>query len=637
MDLRGIVQAAKEGGERAQLVEQLGPAVDAVRAAGVADMAVQQLRILGAIRGWGGIAKGFERDLTRKRLHVVEGPQEPDEWESDGGRSGLRPSQWERDEGGKPRIEIEADGEHTIQRAWQTLMPCCDSDGVPLEEPPIFRMAGGLVRVIDGKPVEVGADALRGIMAERAEYWRWKADKDGGGEWVQIPLPPRDLSAIMAAPATFSATQIPVLESVMATPYLGKNGSIRAKPGYNADDRVLLLNHGLELRRMDVGEAVALLNDWLVDFPFLSFTRKDENGKEQVWSAGFAHAVGLALTPLVRRIISGPVPPVLIEAPKPRTGKTLLAQVLAQPSVGEVSVSTLAEREEERGKALFSTLLKGRPVAILDNLKGQINSPTLEAVLTAWPSYEARVLGVSQDVEVPARTQWILTTNNGSFSEDMVGRLVAIRLDRRCERPDLIDVGTLRHPDIKQYTTENRANLLSALFSLVTHWRNKGRPKSPEGTPYKGSFEGWRDVIGGILGAAGIFGFLRGEGASRAEIDEWRAFICSWAQKFGANKAKIGELQELALSRGLLGEILGPGNEESQRLRLGRGVGSRKDQIVSVTNQLIVDVLGDDNEEPATTISKHENAGDGYALCGDWRIRGLVRVHGSSYYQLSRT
>ena len=642
-DLRGIVQAARDGGDKAQLVEWLGRVIEAARESDGVDAAAVQLRILGTFRGWAGIAKGFEQDLRRKRLRVVppvvEVPDPDPETIPTPSPEAMAATRAflgagmlsdfdsggppERHDSGKRRVEVQKDGADTLKLAWETLMPEKGPDGKLLEEPPVYRQADRLVMVADGKPVEVGPEALRGILAARAEWWKWRINRDGEPELAQCALPPKEYASIMATQAAFSRSDIPILEAVMRTPYIGVGGGIRAEPGYHPDNRVLLLPHGLELARMTLDEAREFLLDWISDFPI-------------VGNAGKAHAIGLALTPLVRRIINGPVPPVLIEAPKPRTGKTLLAQVLAAPAMGWVSVSTLADSEEEKSKALFSTLLKGRAVAILDNLKGKISSPTLEAVLTAYPTYEARVLGMSQEVEVLVRIQWILTTNNGEFSEDMIGRLIAIRLDRKCERPDLLDTSTLRHPDIKAYTMDNRQKLLSALFSLIHYWKEAGCPKAPPKTPYKGTFEAWRDVIGGILGVAGIPGFLTGDGASRAEVDEWRSLMCLWVQKFGEKKATIAEIVELCADRGILLDVLGAGNEQMQRMRMGKALAARRDQVVDVNKQLVVDVLGEDKEDPRDTVEKHENSGDTGPFRGAWRFRGATRIMGGTYYQIAR-
>jgi hypothetical protein len=339
-------------------MERLMVAVTAARESGVTDEAGKQLRLLGALRGWSGAAKDCERDLKRKRLQVVPEPVvHVQEVEADGGddfaaaafeASLLREPVDEPRGSGKRRVEVQPDGTDTLRLAWETLMPATDESGRMLEDPPIYRQADRLVMVSDGKPVEVGADALRGVLAQRAEWWKWRMDRHGEPELVQCALPPKDYPTIMAAPAVFSKTEIPILEAVMRTPYLGVTGGIRAEPGYHPDNRVLLLPHGLTLTRMELKDAREFLLDWISDFPI-------------VGDAGKAHAIGLALTPLVRRIINGPVPPVLIEAPKPRTGKTLLAQVLAAPSMGWVSVSTLADSEEEKAKALSREISRRAP------------------------------------------------------------------------------------------------------------------------------------------------------------------------------------------------------------------------------------------------------------------------------------
>jgi hypothetical protein len=568
---------------------------------------------LSAIRGWAAVVKRAQNAYVSRATPVslttsIDLIREPD------------PSGLSEDAHGILHMRCGVDGAETLHCAWQVMKAGKD------EGPPLYRQPGRLVRVIDGIPVEVGSDALRGLLAQRALWYKWKADKEGDdGEWKRIPLPPSEYPAIMASGAMAAASEVPVLEAILQVPYVDANGGRVVDPGYNSADRTLLLPHDLSIQMMRLGDAREFLLDWIADFPFAT-------------DSGKAHAIGLALTPLVRRMIRGPVPPVLIEAPKPRTGKTLLAQALAAPSSGWVAVRPFPDRPEEQEKSIFAALLKGKPVIVLDNLKGRIDSPTLEMALTAYPTVSGRILGASEEVEVAARSQWILTSNNGEFSEDMIGRLVVIRLDRRTERPDLLDVSKLRHPDIKGWMGANKSKLLSALLTLVSSWVQAGQPGPAEGTPGKGSFEAWRDVVGGILCHAGINGFLQVASASRIEADEWRGFVTLWAKKFGDGKARLKELYQLCQTFEVLQEVLGSGNEQAQLIRLGRAIQGRRDQIFDVNQSAILSALKADDEEEVSALErcKYCDNTENLPLEGGWKVSGLVRIQGSAFYKLVR-
>ena len=220
-------------------------------------------------------------------------------------------------------------GNELIRRAWA----CMEArDG---EAPIIYRQPGRLVRVGDaGEMVEVDRDGLRGMLAQRAPWYRWRkgTDENPGG-WQQIYFPPSDLTSIMVSGAVAMDAPVPPLDAVVAVPYVSRSGEVIRTPGYETESRTLLLPHEFPVKLMPPNEAVAVLRDWIADFPFTS-------------EGGATHAIGLALTPLVRRMIDGPVPPVLIEAPKPRSGKSKLAQAMLAPMLGETALQAWPTGQE---------------------------------------------------------------------------------------------------------------------------------------------------------------------------------------------------------------------------------------------------------------------------------------------------
>ena len=65
-------------------------------------------------------------------------------------------------------------------------------------------------------------------------------------------------------------------------------------------------------------EAISLIDEVIGEFPYQD-------------TASHANAHGLLLTPIIRQSISGHVPLALLDATRPGTGKTLLAETGAKP------------------------------------------------------------------------------------------------------------------------------------------------------------------------------------------------------------------------------------------------------------------------------------------------------------------
>jgi hypothetical protein len=87
-----------------------------------------------------------------------------------------------------------------------------------------------------------------------------------------------------------------------------------------------------------------------------------------------------------------------------------------------------------------------------------------------------------------------------------------------------------KHADLAEWTRENRAGLIQAVLTLVRAWFVAGKPEPSKGVSF-GSFEAWERVVGGIVGTAGVSGFLANMGAWRSESDlagQWWTAHLAW-------------------------------------------------------------------------------------------------------------
>jgi hypothetical protein len=216
---------------------------------------------------------------------------------------------------------------------------------------------------------------------------------------------------------------------------------------------------------------------------------------------------------------------------------------------------------------------------LIDNLRRPLDSSALAAALTA-PFWEDRVLGVSETTRLPIRCIWIATGNNPEFSGEMARRLVRIRLDARVDQPWRRN--GFRHPDLIAWVHANRADLVAACLSLCRGWIAAGRPR---GGKHIGSFEAWAAVMGGLLEANGVPGFLGNIDemleASDGEGAVWRVFVGQWWDRFGTAEVGTSGLYELAINC----EPplpLGTGGDRSQRTRLGKALARMRDRVFDI-------------------------------------------------------
>jgi hypothetical protein len=94
-----------------------------------------------------------------------------------------------------------------------------------------------------------------------------------------------------------------------------------------------------------------------------------------------------------------------------------------------------------------------------------------------------------------------------------------------------------------------------------------------------GSYEVWAEVVGGILDTAGIEGFLENREAFAAQADvetaQWGRLVEAWWVAWG--EAGVDTATLFPLAEPLIPEVLGDGNERSQRIRLGKALRKRLD------------------------------------------------------------
>jgi hypothetical protein len=307
---------------------------------------------------------------------------------------------------------------------------------------------------------------------------------------------------------------------------------------------------------MSVDEARLLIDDVMAEFPFTS----DEGRSKAVAVAAMFSCFCRGMIPL-----ESTLPAFFYLANAEGAGKTTLARLAIAPTFGRADATAMPADESELEKRLLATVMQGGQFILLDNLKGHLDSPALEAFITS-PTWEGRVLGASRNFRGPNLAAVFLTGNACTMSPDMRRRSLFINLHMREERAeDRVFCRRLDLPGI----LARRQDLLSAMWALVQDWDQNGRPKPDS---LNASFEAWSEVVAGVVQHAGWGNPVAPaeiQGAADRDGQDMRAVALEMEI---AKPYTFGELCELAASIGAFENLVGEhGNDMDRRAKSGLG------------------------------------------------------------------
>ncbi|MFH1266684.1 MAG: hypothetical protein ABIK89_13220 [Planctomycetota bacterium] len=462
----------------------------------------------------------------------------------------------------------------------------------------LFRYGGHLMRTETGDEGElvlrqVNLDRMR-YEATNAAYWfKWAEGEDG--EKIKVDAQPHD--KVVKNMLATADIDLPRLTRIVEAPVFAPDGTIQTEPGYHERSRTYYApSKGLVVpdvptrpTRDDLARATSLLwCELMGDFPFIGDAEK-------------SHAMALALQPFARDLIDGCTPLYLFEKPTPGTGATLLVSEIVFIATGRPLLAMTEGRDEDEWrKRLTAKLRTGAGHIVIDNLGNRLDSPALSAAITA-PTWEDRILGVSETAKIPIRCCWVATGNNPAVSSEIARRTVRVRMDAKIDRP--WERTAFRHPDLHGWAQGNRGELVWAALVMIQSWIDQGKP---DGQANLGGFEAWSRVLGGILAVAGIPGFLDNASefydASDEEGTALRTLIEAWWAHHKETPKKAGELWPMIYQDDLKLD-LGDGNKRSQKTRFGKLIGRLRDRMFRV------DVAEEDEQPDTTELVRVESAG----------------------------
>lgn len=272
-----------------------------------------------------------------------------------------------------------------------------------------------------------------------------------------------------------------------------------------------------------------------------------------------ANTFAALFTPLLAEAVGGNVPMIMVDAPDPGSGKTTLARTLSLPWGGAQDLE-YSHNDEELSKRLATAFRQNSPLILLDNLTGRVNSDNLKRLITSPKETGLRLLGGNNVIHPPPGLVLYGTANNPEIQEEVMRRILPIRLNARMENP--ASRGDFKRKDLVEWVRSNQAPLRSLLYSIFASWIQHGAPIVGAPVNFTG-FARWADICYSLMLFCG-FDFaneflanrerrLRG---SDPEREEARAFIEAWAKHLGVEKVTSHlELTRLAERHKLPAEV----------------------------------------------------------------------------------
>jgi hypothetical protein len=285
------------------------------------------------------------------------------------------------------------------------------------------------------------------------------------------------------------------------------------------------------------------------------------------------NAVAAALTVQLLSHWPGHKPLVLVTATKPHSGKGTVSEFI-RGSVAKADV--LYESVDWPMQSQFQRLLALDPevgVVCLDNVRLDSSGGRARCIRSAWlesfvtmPEVTLASPDGGGPVRLPNRFVFLVNTNDGALSADLLNRALPIHLAPRGDVHDR--PSPIGNPKL-EFLPHNRGRIEAELRGMIERWRRAGRP-ADDGARHPMSL--WAKTVGGILKANGFTDFLGNYQLSRGAQDPTREALAVLAGAAPGKPLKPVEWAEIAVRQGLA-KTLFSSHERDTELGRARAIG----------------------------------------------------------------
>lgn len=270
-------------------------------------------------------------------------------------------------------------------------------------------------------------------------------------------------------------------------PVIRNSGAIELLPeGYDPETATMTVSDVVYQDDMAFEDGVTIIRDLYSEFEFAD--------GERSLSVAVTALVGLFATQLVD--VRALRPAYAFTKNATGAGATLLAKCAVVPVLGFMPSGVKPKDDDEMRKRITATLRDGRSILLLDNVKGRLDLPSLEALTTAF-IWDDRLLGTHETIIGENSITTFITGNGMTVTPDLRRRTLWVELHMSAELPE--------NRKFKRALDENvliemRPRILAACWAVVRHWNEQGRSQASR----THSFPSWDRVMGGIVESAGF-------------------------------------------------------------------------------------------------------------------------------------
>ena len=435
------------------------------------------------------------------------------------------------DTGDRPGVAVNIDRKQVIDQITGAMKERLDGSE-------LFSYGDVLTKVAGHRTKPLDRDSFHALLADTVACYHYTEATDKKAAVFLPAWPdPQTIGSVMSKAGEFSP-----LRAVVRCPFVRADGSVCTEAGYDRESATVLVPGTLDVQVPDEPSqddarraADYLMTEWLGDFPFAT-------------PADRANGLGLMLTPFIRGLVPL-VPLAVVNGLEAGVGKNLFADCLAILATGEAAMPLpWVGTDDEMRKQLTSSFASGAPLFIFDEAH-VVEGTQMSRALTSL-TYADRILGVSRIAEFPNTATWVSLGNQVQVNGDMSRRVYHIALRPVGTTLSDRDAKAYRHEDLKEWTTDNRATLVSAALTVIRAWVVAGRPRWSRGASL-GSFEPWDRMMSSVLAFAGLPEFLTDLKERRSESDfeaaYWEAHVSWLAETFGDREFTTREVQAEAM------------------------------------------------------------------------------------------
>jgi hypothetical protein len=330
----------------------------------------------------------------------------------------------------------------------------------------VFRYMESVVTLASkqdqGDVLEILAKERLPSFAEQHARFRRKEWVNGGASVRDLPraFSSRHAGAILSCKEALN--ELPRISRLCSFPPISADGKVLSV-GYHNEHELLVTSKG-EIPEMTTADAVQLLMELLGDWKWSS-------------PADQSRAIAAILAPMLRLGLflekSMVMPIFMVEANHSQSGKGMLVKLIG--SIYNEPVRLISQRKGGVGsldEEFNQALLEGRPLISVDNLRGRINSATLESFVTADGKFNIRALRTEGKVD--SRGYVIYGTSNAfETTQDLANRLCAIRILRQ---DDGYRWRLWQEGGIIEHVKANQPLYLGAVTAVLRSWILDGMP-----------------------------------------------------------------------------------------------------------------------------------------------------------------